>query len=49
MADCSPAFRAVAPLRIDAPIDFTRLCRIGLVAIGRAFTGDLAVARLAFY
>jgi hypothetical protein len=36
------------PHRIDGPLDTTRLRRIGLVAIGRAFTADLAMARLAF-
>jgi len=35
--------------RIDAPLDLTRLKRIGLVAIGRAFRADLAVAELRFY
>lgn len=42
-------FAQFAPHRIEAPIDLARLRRIGLVAIGRAFTADLAVARLAFY
>jgi len=35
--------------RIDAPLDLTRLKRIGLVAIGREFRADLAVADLRFY
>jgi hypothetical protein len=35
--------------RIDAPLDLGRLKRIGLVAIGRAFRADLAVADLRFY
>ena len=35
--------------RIDIPLDVRRLRRIGLVAIGREFAADLAVARLAFY
>ena len=35
--------------RIDAPLDLARLKRIGLVAIGRAFRADLAVADLRFY
>jgi len=35
--------------RIDEPMDLTRLRRLGLVAIGRAFDADLAIARLAFY
>ena len=37
------------PHRIEIPLDVTRLRRIGLVAIGREFAADLAVARLAFY
>ena len=37
------------PHRTDIPIDTTRLSRIGLVAIGREFTAELAIARLAFY
>ncbi|MBX9651509.1 MAG: CIA30 family protein [Xanthobacteraceae bacterium] len=37
------------PHRIDIPLDVRRLRRIGLVAIGRDFSADLAVARLAFY
>ncbi|MBK1670308.1 CIA30 family protein [Rhodovibrio sodomensis] len=35
--------------RIDAPLDLSRLRRIGLVAIGREFRADLAVADLRFY
>ncbi len=35
--------------RIDAPLDLARLKRIGLVAIGREFRADLAVADLRFY
>jgi Complex I intermediate-associated protein 30 (CIA30) len=41
-------FALFAPHRIDAPLDVFRLRRVGLVAIGRAFDADLAVARLAF-
>lgn len=37
------------PHRIDILLDVRRLRRIGLVAIGREFAADLAVARLAFY
>jgi hypothetical protein len=37
------------PHRIDIPLDVRRLRRIGLVAIGREFAADVAVARLAFY
>lgn len=42
-------FADFVPHRIDLPLDVTRLRRIGLVAIGRKFAADLAVARLAFY
>ena len=37
------------PYRTDIPLDVRRVRRIGLVAIGREFAADLAVARLAFY
>ncbi|TVQ34935.1 MAG: CIA30 family protein [Geminicoccaceae bacterium] len=36
-----------APHRVEAPFDPSRLRRIGLVAIGRAFYADVALARLA--
>ncbi len=42
-------FAGFTPHRLEAPLDATRLRRIGLVAIGRAFFADLAVASLAFY
>ncbi|UCH75029.1 MAG: CIA30 family protein [Rhodospirillales bacterium] len=42
-------FAAFQPHRLSAPLDPGRLRRIGLVAIGRAFTADLAVARIGFY
>ena len=42
-------FEAFTPHRLDAPLDVTRLRRIGLVAIGRAFHADLAVCELGFY
>ncbi len=42
-------FASFAPYRLDTPLDITRLRRIGLVAIGRAFFADLAVAHLALY
>lgn len=35
--------------RIDLPLDLTRLRRIGLVAIGRAFEADLSIAGIRFY
>jgi len=42
-------FDAFKPYRLEVPLDITRLRRIGLVAIGRAFHADLAVCTLAFY
>jgi hypothetical protein len=42
-------FKSFAPYRLDAPFDITRLRRIGLVGIGRAFRADLAVSELTFY
>ena len=54
--DAGPAWQAIdlpfaafAPYRLAAPLDTARLRRIGLVAIGRAFRADLAVARLELY
>ena len=42
-------FAAFAPYRLEAPLDIARLRRVGLVAIGRAFSADLAVAEIALY
>jgi len=42
-------FETFVPYRLEAPLDRTRLQRLGLVAIGRAFYADLAVSKLAFY
>ncbi len=42
-------FEAFAPYRLEAPLDISRLRRIGLVAIGRAFYADVSIARLSFY
>jgi len=42
-------FATFVPYRLENPLDTRRLRRIGLVAIGRAFHGDLAVSELAFY
>lgn len=42
-------FEAFTPHRLESPLDVTRLRRIGLVAIGRAFDADLAVSELGFY
>lgn len=41
-------FATFAPHRLETPLDVTRLRRLGLVAIGRAFSADLAVAELGF-
>lgn len=35
--------------RCAGPLDTTRLRRVGLVAIGRAFHADVALSRIAFY
>ncbi len=43
------AFDAFTPHRLTAPLDCCRLRRIGLVAIGRAFRADLAVAMVGLY
>lgn len=42
-------FAAFEAHRTDAPLDTRRLRRLGIVAIGRAFDADVAVARLGFY
>ena len=42
-------FSAFATHRIDRPFDVRALRRIGLVAIGRAFRADVALAGLRFY
>ncbi len=42
-------FASFTPYRLEAPLDITRLRRIGLVAIGRAFFADLAISELTFY
>jgi len=42
-------FAQFMPHRTDIAFDPGRLKRLGLVAIGREFTADLSVARLAFY
>jgi Complex I intermediate-associated protein 30 (CIA30) len=43
------AFADFVPHRIEVPLDVRRLRRIGLIAIGRAFTADLAVGGVRFY
>ena len=47
--DVELPFAAFAPYRLNADLDVGRLRRIGLVAIGRAFRADLAVAALSLY
>ncbi len=42
-------FRNFQPYRTERPLDLRRLRRLGLVAIGRAFHADLAVAEVALY
>jgi len=42
-------FHEFAPHRLTTPLDVRRLRRLGLVAIGRTFEADLAVAKLALY
>lgn len=41
-------FDRFAPYRTAAPLDTRRLRRVGLVAIGRAFTADLALGGIRF-
>jgi hypothetical protein len=41
-------FQEFLPYRIDAALDTRRLRRIGVVAIGRAFSADLSVGGLRF-
>jgi hypothetical protein len=41
-------FRDFVPYRTEAPLNTRRLRRIGVVAIGRAFSADLAVGGLRF-
>lgn len=42
------AFRDFAPYRTDIPLNVRRLRRVGVVAIGRAFSADLAVGGLRY-
>lgn len=42
-------FASFTPYRLETPLDTSRLRRIGLVAIGRAFSADLTVSEIAFY
>lgn len=42
-------FRDFVPYRTETPLNVRRLRRIGVVAIGRAFSADLAVGGLRFF
>lgn len=42
-------FAAFVPYRLQTELDLTRLRRIGLVAIGRAFQADLSLCEISFY
>lgn len=42
-------FADFTPHRIEAPLDLSRLRRLGIVAIGRAFAPDVAIGGLRFY
>ncbi|MEZ5583669.1 MAG: CIA30 family protein [Candidatus Competibacteraceae bacterium] len=42
-------FAQFKPYRLDAPLDVSRLRRLGLVAIGRPFQADLCVAEISLY
>lgn len=42
-------FTGFAPHRTEATLDLAKLRRLGLVAIGRAFAADLALAAIRFY
>jgi len=42
-------FAGFTPHRIDTPLDVGRLRRVGIVAIGRAFTADVAIGALRLF
>lgn len=42
-------FSSFTPHRLDAPLDTSRLTRLGVVAIGRAFHADVCVAAVSLY
>jgi hypothetical protein len=48
-ADVLLPFAAFSPHRLEIPLDRSRLRRIGLVAIGRAFDAELRVSELRLY
>ncbi|MEM8981264.1 MAG: CIA30 family protein [Pseudomonadota bacterium] len=41
-------FADFAPNRTDVPLNITRIRRIGVLAVGRAFEADVAIANLCF-
>lgn len=43
------SFADFTPYRIEAPLDLKKLRRIGIVAIGRAFTADIAIGGVRFF
>ncbi|WP_299151085.1 CIA30 family protein [uncultured Tateyamaria sp.] len=42
-------FDSFATHRTEAPLDLAQLRRIGVLAIGRAFEADIAIAQMRFY
>ena len=42
-------FAGFSPYRTEIPLDLRRLRRLGLAAIGRAFSADLAIGGLRFF
>ncbi len=42
-------FKSFEAYRVSVPLDVSRLRRIGIAAIGRAFTADVAVGGVRFY
>jgi hypothetical protein len=42
-------FSSFSPHRTEAPLDLRRLQRVGLVAIGRVFSADLALSGIGFF
>lgn len=42
-------FEVFVPHRLETPLDTAQIRRIGLVAIGRAFSADLMVSRVSLY
>ena len=42
-------FDGFVPYRLDSALDTSNLTRMGLVAIGRAFSADLMIARVSLY